>query len=81
MNALRSDTLARLEGAKWQEALPCPPGVPRRGSLEQALPNELALCNSARTGEEATAGMGHELVEHVELRQEEISQYSLRTAA
>src|SRR5262249_16895793 len=37
--------------------------------LDQALANELARCNSARAGKEAAAGMGHELVEHVELSQ------------
>jgi hypothetical protein len=39
------------------------------GVLEQMLPDEFALDNSTWTSEEATAGMGHELVEHVELRQ------------
>jgi hypothetical protein len=32
------------------------------------MPNELTLGNAAGTGKEATAGMGDELVEHIEFR-------------
>src|SRR5215472_741228 len=45
-----------------------PAGVLRLSGLDQALANELARCNSAGAGKEAATGVGHELVEHVELR-------------
>jgi hypothetical protein len=46
-----------------------PGGLTPSGScLKQALPDEFALCDPARTGKETAAGVGHELVEHVELR-------------
>src|SRR5271167_4840011 len=37
--------------------------------LEQPLADELAFRDPARAGEEAAAGMGHELVQEVEFRQ------------
>ena len=45
------------------------PSLPGTGRLEQLLSDELALRNAAGTGEEATPGVGHKLVEHVELSQ------------
>jgi hypothetical protein len=39
-----------------------------RGRLEQPLADEFALGDAARTGEMAAAGVGDELVHHVEAR-------------
>jgi len=46
-----------------------PAGALQLSGLDQTLANELARCNSTGAGKEAAAGMGCELVEHVELSQ------------
>src|SRR5215472_18388012 len=58
-------------GVFWYHTPPraAPAGALQLSGLDQALANELARCNSTGAGKEAAAGMGYELVEHVELSQ------------